>query len=62
MASYLFKTPVDVDVHLDGEDERALVDMRVGRGRKEKAPLYQDGESVKGTVCPPPALSVIWPV
>ena len=35
---------------MDGEDERKLVDMKVGKNRKEKAPLYMDGESVKGII------------
>lgn len=40
----------DIDIRLDGEDQRKLVDMKVGKDRKEKAPLYKDGESVKGVV------------
>ncbi|CCG81557.1 putative Vacuolar protein sorting-associated protein 26 [Taphrina deformans PYCC 5710] len=50
MASLLFKAPLDIDIRLDGEDQRQLVDMKVGKDRKEKAPLYMDGESVKGTI------------
>lgn len=35
---------------MDGEDKRKLVDMKVGKDRREKAPLYMDGESVRGVV------------
>jgi vacuolar protein sorting-associated protein 26 len=36
---------------LDGEDIREMVEFKVGtKERKEKAPLYKDGETVKGTV------------
>ncbi|EMR09548.1 hypothetical protein PNEG_02133 [Pneumocystis murina B123] len=50
MASLFFKTPVDVDIRLEGEDSRKMVDIKVGKDRKQKAPLYYDGESVKGSV------------
>ena len=29
---------------------RQMVDMKTEKGRREKAPLYKDGESVKGAV------------
>ncbi|CCJ28081.1 unnamed protein product [Pneumocystis jirovecii] len=50
VASLFFKTPVDVDIRLDGEDSRKMVDIKVGKDRRQKAPLYYDGESVKGSV------------
>lgn len=50
MTSLFFKTPVDVDIRLDGEDSRKMVDIKVGKDRRQKAPLYYDGESVKGSV------------
>ncbi|ORY75413.1 vacuolar protein sorting-associated protein 26-domain-containing protein [Protomyces lactucae-debilis] len=50
MASLLFKAPLDIDIRLDGEDTRKLVDMKVGKDRKEKAPLYADGETVSGII------------
>ncbi|KAG5518479.1 hypothetical protein PMAC_002874 [Pneumocystis sp. 'macacae'] len=50
MASLFFKTPVDVDIRLDGEDSRKMVDIKVGKDRRQKAPLYYDGESVKGSI------------
>lgn len=46
----LFSTPVDIDIVLEDTDDRAMVDMKLDKNRKEKAPLYKDGESVKGAV------------
>ena len=48
--SYFFSTPVDIDIVLDDGDDRQMVDMKADKGRREKAPLYKDGESVKGAV------------
>ncbi|EEB05613.1 retromer complex subunit Vps26 [Schizosaccharomyces japonicus yFS275] len=48
--SYLFKSPIDVDIYLANEDERPTVDFELGNGRKEKAPIYNNDETVKGTV------------
>lgn len=50
MMSYFFSTPVDIDVVLENSDERSMVDVRLEKNRREKAPLYMDGESVKGAV------------
>jgi len=48
--SYFFATPVDIDIVLDEADERSMVDVKLDKNRREKAPLYMDGESVKGAV------------
>src|SRR5690348_17924443 len=48
--SYFFATPVDIDVVLDDADDRSMVDVKLDKNRREKAPLYMDGESVKGSV------------
>lgn len=48
--SYFFSSPVDIDIILEDGDNRQMVDMKTEKGRREKAPLYQDGESVKGAV------------
>ena len=48
--SYFFSTPVDIDIVLEDGDERAMVEMKTEKNRREKAPLYKDGESVKGSV------------
>lgn len=47
--SYFFATPVDIDIVLEDSDDRQVVDIRE-KQRREKAPLYMDGESVKGQV------------
>ncbi|MCJ1352160.1 MAG: Vacuolar protein sorting-associated protein 26 [Icmadophila ericetorum] len=48
--SYFFSTPVDIDIVLEDGDDRSTVDIKLDKNRKEKAPLYMDGESVKGAV------------
>lgn len=49
MASFFtFSQPLDIDVHLEGEDERKIVEVKGEKDRKESAPIYLDGESVKG--------------
>jgi hypothetical protein len=48
--SYFFSTPVDIDIVLEDSDDRSTVDVKLDKNRKEKVPLYLDGESVKGQV------------
>jgi vacuolar protein sorting-associated protein 26 len=48
--SYFFSTPTDIDIVLEDADDRQMVDVKLDKNRREKAPLYMDGESVKGTV------------
>lgn len=50
MTSFFFTTPVDIDIVLEDTDERQTVDVKLDKNRREKAPLYLDGESVKGAV------------
>lgn len=50
MTSLFFSTPVDIDVVLEDNDERQTVDVKLDKGRRERVPLYMDGESVKGAV------------
>ena len=45
-----FTTPLDIDIVLEDSDEKPTVDMKIDKNRREKAPLYMDGESVKGAV------------
>ncbi|KAK9378130.1 vacuolar protein sorting-associated protein 26-domain-containing protein [Kockiozyma suomiensis] len=45
-----FKSPLDIEIRLDGEDKRKHVDVRLDKRRKEKMPLFIDGETVKGSV------------
>ncbi|EPY51810.1 retromer complex subunit Vps26 [Schizosaccharomyces cryophilus OY26] len=47
---YLFRSPIDVDIHLENEEERSFVDIEFEQGRKDKAPVYGSDESVKGAV------------
>ncbi len=48
--SLFFKSPLEIEIRLDGEDTRQNVDVKGKNGRRDKVPLYKDGESVKGTV------------
>jgi vacuolar protein sorting-associated protein 26 len=49
MASFFtFSQPLDIDIRLDGEDERKNVEIKGEKDRKESAPVYFDGESVRG--------------
>ncbi|KAL6717937.1 Vacuolar protein sorting-associated protein 26 [Lecanora helva] len=48
--SYFFSTPVDIDIVLADTDDRQMIDMKLEKNRREKAPLYMDGESVRGAV------------
>lgn len=48
--SYFFSTPVDIDIVLEDSDDRSMVDVKLDKNRREKVPLYMDGESVKGAV------------
>jgi len=50
MSSFFFSTPVDIDIVLEDADDRQTVDVKLDKNRREKAPLYMDGESVKGAV------------
>jgi vacuolar protein sorting-associated protein 26 len=51
MASFFsFSSPLDVDVRLDNEEERQQVEVKQDKDRKEKCPVYFDGESVRGQV------------
>lgn len=50
MSSYFFSTPLDIDIVLEDGDDRQTVDVKLDKNRREKAPLYMDGESVKGAV------------
>ena len=50
MSSFFFSTPVDIDIVLEDLDDRQHIDMKLDKGKRDKAPLYRDGESVKGNV------------
>jgi vacuolar protein sorting-associated protein 26 len=48
--AYFFSNPVDIDIVLEDTDDRSMVDVKLDKNRREKAPLFMDGESVKGAV------------
>ncbi|KAI1946829.1 Vacuolar protein sorting-associated protein 26 [Ophidiomyces ophidiicola] len=48
--AFLFATPVDIDVVLDAADARDAVDLKLDAARRERVPLYLDGETVAGAV------------
>ncbi|KAK0560868.1 Vacuolar protein sorting-associated protein 26 [Tilletia horrida] len=51
MASFFsFAAPVDVDVRLENEDARKQVEVKLDKDRRERCPIYFDGENVKGVV------------
>lgn len=44
--------PVDVEIKLQGEDDRRQVEVKGEKDKKEMCPVYYDGEGVAGTVRP----------
>lgn len=59
MAAYFFASPVDVEVNLDGEDDRKKVDMKSEKERVITSPVYYDGDPVSGQVCAIQYVSVL---
>ena len=51
MAAYFCASPIDVEVKLDGEDERKQMDMKAEKERVITCPVYYDGDSLAGQVC-----------
>ncbi|KAF9971004.1 Vacuolar protein sorting-associated protein 26B [Actinomortierella ambigua] len=45
-----FSVPVDIQVKFKGEDDRKQVEVKVDKDRREKFPLYFDGETVAGQI------------
>ncbi|KAF8608839.1 vacuolar protein sorting-associated protein 26 [Ceratobasidium sp. AG-I] len=50
MAAFFFAQPVDIDIKLENEEARKLVDVKVDKERTQSSPVYYDGETVAGTV------------
>ena len=50
MAAYFFASPVDVDIKLEGEDDRKQVEVKLEKEKTIRCPVYYDGESVVGQV------------
>ncbi|KAG0045204.1 Vacuolar protein sorting-associated protein 26B [Gryganskiella cystojenkinii] len=45
-----FSAPVDIQVAFRGEEDRKMVEVKVDKDRREKFPLYFDGETVAGKI------------
>ena len=56
MAAYFFASPVDVDIKLDDEEDRKKVEIKGDKEKLISCPVYYDGESISGQVCPLSAL------
>lgn len=50
MAAFFFAQPVDIDIKLENEETRKLVDAKIDKERTQSCPVYYDGETVAGTV------------
>lgn len=50
MAAFFFAQPVDIDIKLENEEGRKIVDAKIDKERTVSCPVYYDGESVAGTV------------
>ena len=50
MAAYFFASPIDVDIKLEGEDQRKQVEMKTDKEKTISCPVYYDGDSVAGQV------------
>lgn len=51
MANFFsFGSPFEVDVRLENEEDRQIIEVKGEKDRKDKCPIYYDGESVRGQV------------
>ena len=50
MAAYFFSSPVDIDVILEGEEDRKQIESKAEKDRPVSCPVYYDGESLSGQV------------
>ncbi|KAI0703056.1 vacuolar protein sorting-associated protein 26 [Cytidiella melzeri] len=50
MAAFFFASPVDVEIKLDGEDERKKMDLKTEKEKMITCPVYYDGDPVAGQV------------
>ena len=51
MATYFFSSPVDVEIKLDGEEERKFVETKTDKDKTVSCPVFYDGDNVAGQVC-----------
>ncbi|KAF9432648.1 Vacuolar protein sorting-associated protein 26B [Entomortierella beljakovae] len=45
-----FSAPVDIEIMYNGEEDRKMVEVKVDKDKREKFPLFFDGETVSGKV------------
>ncbi|KAF9112932.1 Vacuolar protein sorting-associated protein 26B [Mortierella sp. AM989] len=45
-----FSAPVDIQITYNGEEKRKMVEVKVDKDRREKFPLFLDGETVSGKI------------
>jgi vacuolar protein sorting-associated protein 26 len=50
--AYFFVSPIDIDIKLESEDSRKQVEIKGEKERTVSCPVYYDGDSVGGQVCP----------
>jgi vacuolar protein sorting-associated protein 26 len=50
MAAYFFASPIDIDIRLEGEEERKQVEIKAEKEKTLQCPVYYDGDSVSGQV------------
>ncbi|KAJ3488136.1 hypothetical protein NLI96_g3062 [Meripilus lineatus] len=50
MAAYFFASPVDVEIKLEGEDERKIVEVKSDKEKTVSSPVFYDGDNVAGQV------------
>ncbi|CCH43531.1 Vacuolar protein sorting-associated protein [Wickerhamomyces ciferrii] len=48
--SIFYRSPLDLEIRLDCEDSRKRIDVKISQDKKDKLPLYEDGESISGAV------------
>jgi len=54
--AYFFVSPIDVDINLEGEEIRKLVDIKTDKDKTISSPVFYDGDPVTGQVWFCPAL------
>ena len=50
MAAYFFASPVDVEIKLNDEEARKMVEFKGEKEAMVRCPVFYDGESVEGQV------------
>lgn len=50
MAAYFFAQPIDVEIRLEGEEQRKQVETKSEKEKAITCPVYYDGDSISGQV------------